>query len=122
PDARWLLGALTGRQTGADPVGLHRGTPIGHHVSFRVLPDIRFERSATGRTVAGRLTQPPEIFWLDVDASWVLAFLGDGESASFASVLKAAVGEWGVQSTSAAHRLTVAFHFLMAASIVEPAS
>ncbi|HEX7301374.1 aKG-HExxH-type peptide beta-hydroxylase, partial [Lentzea sp.] len=46
PDARWLLGALTGRQTGADPVGLHRGTPIGHHVSFRVLPDIRFERSA----------------------------------------------------------------------------
>lgn len=121
PDARWLLGALTGRQTGAEPADPGRGAPIGHHVRFRVLPDVRFERTVTGRAVVGRLEQPLEIFWLSPDAVWVLALLGDRET-SFDHVLTSAVRTWGVESGSAAHRLTVALHRLMAATIIEPMS
>jgi hypothetical protein len=122
PDARWLLGALTGERTGAESADLDRGTSIGHHVRFGVLPDVRFERSVTGRAVVGRLAQPPEIYWLTPDAGWVLALLGNGDKASFGHVLASAVQEWGVESGSAARRLTIALHFLMAASIIEPMS
>ncbi|MFD9698505.1 aKG-HExxH-type peptide beta-hydroxylase [Lentzea sp. NPDC059081] len=120
PDARWLLGALTGRETAAEPTGFDRGTPIGHHVSFRVLPDVRSERSVTGRTVVGRPVSPPEIFWLDADASRVLDLLADGQSLCFRDLLGAA--GWNEGPGSAAHRLTVALRLLMAASIIEPVS
>lgn len=121
-DARWLLRELTGQSTAAEHADLNRGASIAHHVRFRVLPDVRFERSTTGRVVVGRFGQPPEIYWLDSDAGWVLALLGDGRETSFDHVLASAVDEWGVESGSAAHRLTVALHSLMAASIIEPMS
>ncbi|SDG23875.1 HEXXH motif-containing protein [Lentzea fradiae] len=120
PDARWLLGALTGVPA-AEPVKADRGRPMEHHVSFRVLDDVRFDVAGTGRAVAARPGRPPEIFWLDSDASWLLARLDDESPLSFGRLLSAAVPVWGADS-GVPGRLTVALHFLMAASLVEPAA
>ncbi|MGW6930594.1 aKG-HExxH-type peptide beta-hydroxylase [Lentzea sp. NPDC054927] len=119
-DARWLLGALTGQRTGAGPTDRGRGPAIRRNRRFRLLPDVRFERSASGRSVVGRTAHPTAIYWLDADAGWVLALLGDGRTTSFDPVLETAAQDWGAESGSAAHRLTVALDSLEAASIIEP--
>ncbi|MFD5829756.1 aKG-HExxH-type peptide beta-hydroxylase [Lentzea sp. NPDC060358] len=117
PDARWLLGALTGQPAGTEPAARGRDLPMAHHVTFRALPDVRSERAGTGRTVVGRPASPPEIFWLDADASRVLDLLGDGRSLCFRDLLRDS--GWAAEP-AAAHRLTVALRLLMAASIIEP--
>lgn len=120
PDARWLLGALTGAGIGAEPPRAGRGASMEHHVSFRALDDVRFERAGTGRAVAGRPGTPPEVFWLDADATWVLERLTGGAT-TFGRLLADAAGEWGGDA-AVASRLAVALHFLMAAAIAEPAA
>jgi hypothetical protein len=103
-DARWLLHGLTGVHTGAhtgeadsrsqvDCVTL--SDKICEEGRFRVLPDVSCRHAQSGHTVAGRRTQPPEIYWLGEDAIWALAqLLHDRRSLSFKFMLTIVSEEW----------------------------
>lgn len=126
-DARWLLHALmgdTGEDTGetvvpslVDDVAV--SAQISQDCQFHVLPDVRYKRSVTGRVVAGRTTQPPEVYWLDEDTSWALTqWCQDGTPKAFGRVLLRATEEWQVGSAVARRRLEQALNSLLGTSLV----
>jgi hypothetical protein len=126
-DARWLLHALmgeTGEHAGGKvfPSGVDCVAPspeISRDWEFHVLPDVRYERSATGRVVAGRSTNPPEIYWLDEDASWALTnWCRLGTSTTFGCAVLRATEEWRTGSAVARHRLENALEWLVRAGLV----
>lgn len=123
-DSRWLLHALTGEPT--DEAGERSDvdyvtlcTEIRENGHFRVLPDVRIRRAGTGRAVVGRVAQPPDVFWLDVDASWVVAQLDDRKPISFEFMLSRAIEEWQVSPDLATRRLRASLGSLVSSSIVE---
>ncbi|MGW4212966.1 aKG-HExxH-type peptide beta-hydroxylase [Lentzea sp. NPDC004789] len=124
-DARWLLHAMTGdgealNQSDVDVSGT---TEVREGDRFRVLPGVRFRRAASGRVVVARAGQPPEIFWLGADTSWLLDRLGHGgPGQSFEVVVARAAADWQVDPSTAEARLRVALGPLVASLIVERAS
>lgn len=126
-DARWLLRALTGdavelsgegdAQSQVDGVTLSPEISEDRH--FHPLPDVHYKRAPTGRVVAGRAVQPPEIFWLDEDASWTLSqWRNDRAAKTFGWMLSRATEEWQVDAVEAAARLEIALGSLLASSLV----
>ncbi|WP_434449653.1 aKG-HExxH-type peptide beta-hydroxylase [Lentzea sp. E54] len=125
-DARWLLRALTGfpvdvggaaAQSSAGGVTL--STEDSEDLCFHVLPDVRYKRAASGRVVVGRAAQPPQMFWLDADASWTLdQWRTDRATKTFGWLLTRATEEWQVGSAMAAGRLRTALGSLLRTSIV----
>jgi hypothetical protein len=125
PDARWLLHALSGETVAdlSDVDGLAPSTEIREDDHFRVRPDVRHKRADSGRVVAGRLAETPEIFWLDADASWVLGQLpDDGSPMTVERMVAVATEGWQVGPVVAARRLREALGSLLRNSIVEPAT
>lgn len=127
-DARWLLRALvsgpiepTGEVASPSQVdGATLSPQFSEDCHFRPLPDVRHKRSITGRVVAGRVVSPPEVFWLDEDASWALCqWRHDRNAKTFGSILARAAEEWKVGSAAAAVRLENALGSLLASSLVE---
>ncbi|SFR22565.1 HEXXH motif-containing protein [Lentzea waywayandensis] len=127
-DARWLLRALvsdTIELTGEVASPSHvDGATLSPHISedchFHPLPDVRHKRATTGRVVAGRVASPPEVFWLDEDASWTLCqWRHDRTAKTFGWILARATEEWQVGSAAAAVRLEKALGSLLASSLVE---
>ncbi|MEU0880310.1 HEXXH motif-containing putative peptide modification protein [Lentzea sp. NPDC005914] len=125
--ARWLLHALmgdTGGHVGGQVVpsgvdGVAPSPKISQHWEFHVLPDVRYKCSATGRVVAGRSTNPPEIYWLDEDASWALTNSCQvGKFATFERAVLRATEEWQVGSAVARHRLENALDWLLSAQLI----
>jgi hypothetical protein len=122
-DARWLLHALTG-DTGQEVVpsgvdGVALSPEISQDWEFHVLPDVRYKRSATGRVVAGRSTNPPEVYWLDEDASWALTnWCRVGVSKTFECAVLRATEEWQVEPVIARRRLENALEWLVRAALV----
>lgn len=125
-DARWLLHALSG-DTG-EPVrsDVDDAVPFaevleGDH--FRVRPGTRHRRAGTGRVVVARGVQPPDVFWLDPDASWLVSHLGhDTPGLPFGVVVAKAAEEWAVHPVTAESRLRIALGGLVSAQIVERAT
>lgn len=122
-DARWLLRALMGDTV--TPVapsqvdGVTLSPQISEDCHFQALPDLRYKRSVTGRMVVGRAAQPPEVFWLDEDASWALGqWRHDRTPKTFGWMLIRATEEWQVDSAAAARRLEKALGWLMRSSLV----
>lgn len=126
-DARWLLRALMGdtiELTGEAVVpsrvdGETLSPQFSEDCHFRPLPGVRHKRAITGRVVAGRAAQPPEVFWLDEDASWTLCqWRHDMTARTFGSLLIRATEDWQVGSAAAAGRLENALGSLLANSLV----
>ncbi|NKE56347.1 HEXXH motif domain-containing protein [Lentzea sp. PSKA42] len=126
-DARWLLHALMGdtmELTGEGVVpsqvdGVTLSLEISEDSHFHLLPDVRYKCAATGRVVAGRAAQPPEVFWLDEDASWALdQWRNDRTPKTFGWMLTRATEEWQVDSATAAARLEMALGSLQRSSLV----
>ena len=126
-DARWLLRALTGdtielsgevaAQSQVDGVTLC--PEISEDLHFHLRPDVRYKRAASGRVVAGRATQPPQLFWLDDDASWALdQWRNDRAMKTFGWMLARATEAWQVDSSVAEERLRTALGSLLSSSIV----
>ncbi|GGU25702.1 hypothetical protein GCM10010178_17360 [Lentzea flava] len=120
PDARWLLHAFTGDPLGetASPAD-QADADVREDGHFHVLPDVRYKRADTGRVVVGRATQPPQLFWLDEDAGWVMAQCGPSGTAEFRDLLARATEEWQADSAVVARRLKSALGSLVRASLVE---
>jgi hypothetical protein len=125
PDARWLLHAMSG-DGGApdqDDADTSAASEVREGEGFRVVPGVRFRRAASGRVVVARAGQPPEVFWLDVDASWLVDRLGhDGLVQSFDAVVAQAAADWQADPSTAEARLRTALGPLIASLIVERAS
>lgn len=124
-DARWLLHGLAGGPT--DEVGGQSDVDCGtlcveiqDHDRFHVLPDVRFQRAETGRVVVGRAAQPPEIFWLDTDASWLVSRLQRHDRApiSFESMLSMAAETWQVDSPEVNRRVRRGLSSLVRSSLI----
>jgi hypothetical protein len=121
PDARWLLRAIAGepmsRTSDVDGETLLSGVDLDG--KFHVVPDIRLRRAATGRGVVGRAAQPPEVFWLDGDTSWLLSQLpDDGTPMAVERMVSKAVEEWQVAEATAERRLEVSLDSLLRSSLV----
>jgi len=124
-DARWLLHAMCGDGGAPDQSDVDTSvtSEIREGDRFRVVPGIRFRRAASGRVVVARAVQPPEVFWLGVDTSWLLDRLGqDGPVLSFDAVVAKATADWQVDPFTAEARLRIALGPLIASLIVERAS
>ncbi|WP_394613447.1 aKG-HExxH-type peptide beta-hydroxylase [Lentzea sp. JNUCC 0626] len=126
-DARWLLHAfrgdtdeLSGRVVAPSQVdGVTLSPEIAVHLHFFLLPDVRHKCTASGRVVVGRAAQPPQIFWLDADSSWVLGqWRNDRAEKTFGWMLARATEEWKIDSATAAERLRTALGWLLRTSIV----
>ncbi|MDX3662648.1 HEXXH motif-containing putative peptide modification protein [Streptomyces sp. ID05-26A] len=126
-DARWLLRALTGDtvelsgEGGArsEVDGVTLSPEIADDLHFCLLPDVRLKRAVSGRVVVGRAVQPPQVFWLDEDASWTLdQWRTDRAKKTFGWLLTRATEEWQVDSAVAAVRLRTALGSLLSSSIV----
>lgn len=126
-DACWLLHALMGdkveptgevaAQSQVDDVTL--SPEISEDCHFHLLPDVRYKRAATGRVVVGRAVQPPEVFWLDEDASWTLGqWRNDRTPKTFGWILARATEEWGADRVTASARLRKALGSLRSSSLV----
>ena len=125
-DSRRLLHGLHGSPAGAvmrrsevDCATLCDETLDDGH--FRLHPDVRIRRASTGRAVVGRATQPPGIFWLDSDASWVVGQLNDETPTSVELLLSQACEEWQTISDLALRRLRTTIGSLASWSLIEPA-
>ena len=125
-DARQLLHGLFGspagdviRRSEVDCATLCDETLDDGH--FRLHPDVRIRRASTGRAVVGRATQPPGIFWLDSDASWVVGQLNDKTPKSVELLLPQACEEWQTISDLALRRLRTTIGSLASWSLIEPA-
>jgi hypothetical protein len=126
-DARWLLHALLGTAPDHDemPSTVDGGTlsePALETGRLQLVPGVRHARAASGRSVAATASRPPNIFWLDTDATWVIAQLrgGQGETTDPASMLAVAAKEWNETEEAATRRLLVALRSLVASELVEP--
>lgn len=126
-DARWLLRALSGDVAelsgeGVVPSQVDGGTlspEISEDRHFHPLPDVHYKRAATGRVVAGRAAQPPEVFWLDEDASWTMSqWRNDRAAKTFGWMLTRATEEWQAGAVEAAARLETALGSLLDSSLV----
>ncbi|HEX8868078.1 MAG TPA: hypothetical protein VF821_20630, partial [Lentzea sp.] len=124
-DARWLLHGLAGVptdeagvQSGVD--GISQSVELNEDDYLHVLPDVRFRIAETGRVVGARAVQPPEIYWLDNDASWLVAKLqrGDRAAMSLKSMLAEATKAWRVDSLVADRRLRGALDQLLRSSLL----
>ncbi|WP_112265351.1 aKG-HExxH-type peptide beta-hydroxylase [Lentzea terrae] len=126
-DARWLLHALMGDKD--EPTGeaaarsqvddVTLSLDISEDCHFHLLPDVRYKRAATGRVVVGRAAQPPEVFWLDEDASWTLGqWRNDRTPKTFGWILARAAEEWLVDHVTASARLRKALGSLRSSSLV----
>jgi hypothetical protein len=120
-DARWLLHALSGGTAVQSDVDV-QAAEVGADVHFQVRPGMRYRRAGTGRVVMARAVQPPDIFWLDQDASWVVGQLGQGAAVPFSVVLAKATEEWAVDPDVAESRLRIALGSLVSTQIVGRAS
>ncbi|RAS64966.1 HEXXH motif-containing protein [Lentzea atacamensis] len=123
-DARWLLRALTGEPAVEVEEQPLKDVAVSREISkgdcFSVLPDVTCQRARSGRVVVGRATQPPTIFWLAPDASWVVDRLRhDGTPISFELMLPDAIKEWAVDPATAGQRLGVALDSLLMSSIIQ---
>ncbi|MFJ5990745.1 aKG-HExxH-type peptide beta-hydroxylase [Lentzea sp. NPDC092896] len=126
-DARRLLHALMGGsvELSGEAVarsqvdGVTLSPEISQDLHFHLLPDVRYKRAASGRMVAGRASQPPQMFWLDDDASWTLdQWRNDRAAKTFGWMITRAVEEWQVDAAVAAVRLRTALDSLQSSSIV----
>ncbi|SES01060.1 aKG-HExxH-type peptide beta-hydroxylase [Lentzea albida] len=126
-DARWLLRALagdtaeagTGVAAQSSAGGVTLSTEDSEDLHFHLLPDVRYKRAASGRVVVGRAAQPPQLFWLDDDASWALdQWRIDKATKSFGWMLARAAEDWQVDYSAAAERLRSALGSLVDSSIV----
>lgn len=121
PTARWLLRAVVGAPAATESyVDVHAPLIEVHENDlFRVLPGVRYRHAQSRRVVAGRATQPPEVFWLDGDAGWTLGqCCHDGAPKSFARLLIAANKAWMGDPDVVTLRLTAALTSLMRSSLV----
>lgn len=123
-DARWLLRALLGVRTAQDEVRPEASRATldlaGGHL--RLAPGLRLARAASGRTVVARKeVRPVEIFWLDLDSSWVIAQFHGSESSGRepTSMLAAAAEQWRVSQDAATRRVFVAIESLQQASLLD---
>ncbi|WP_439663677.1 aKG-HExxH-type peptide beta-hydroxylase [Lentzea sp. HUAS TT2] len=126
-DARWLLRALAGGavEPSGEAVapsqvdGVTLPPEISEDCHFHPLPDVRYKRAVTGRVVAGRVATPPEVFWLDEDASWTLSqWRNDRVAKTFGWMLARATEEWQADTAETAVRLEEALGSLLASSLV----
>lgn len=126
-DARWLLRALISGTTeltgeGVEPSqvdGVTLSPEISEDFHFHPLPDVQYKRAVTGRVVVGRAAQPPEVFWLDEDASWTMdQWRDDRTPKAVGWMLTRATEEWQVDSATAAVRLRTALDWLQRSSLV----
>ncbi|HUQ57157.1 aKG-HExxH-type peptide beta-hydroxylase [Lentzea sp.] len=128
-DARWLLRGLAGDANenpgeGVVPSRVDSAVTLFPEIAedchFQPLPDVRYKRAATGRVVVGRVAQPPEVFWLDEDASWTLGqWCHDRTPKTFGWMLTRATEEWHVDSAAATARLGKALGSLLRSTLVE---
>ncbi|MDX8145940.1 HEXXH motif-containing putative peptide modification protein [Lentzea sp. BCCO 10_0061] len=123
PDARWLLHALAGQVAGAAEevstadVSL-LATGIREDGKFQVLPDVAYRLTKSGRAVAGRMEERPEIFWLDPDAGWVLNECRHAP-VPFELLLANAAEQWQIDVPETRRRLAAALGSLHVFSIIE---
>ncbi|GAB2858446.1 aKG-HExxH-type peptide beta-hydroxylase [Lentzea nigeriaca] len=127
-DSRRLLHGLTGERTGQGGDGVAVRSEVdcatlcaeiredGH---FRVLSDVRIRRANTGRAVVGRVAEPPALYWLDGDASWLVGQLNGENPTSFELLLSRATEEWHVSSELAARRLRSSLGSLVSSALIE---
>ncbi|MFC3896972.1 HEXXH motif-containing putative peptide modification protein [Lentzea rhizosphaerae] len=121
PGARWLLRAIADEPASlaSDVDGAASPVAIDRDGKFHVVPDIRLRRAATGRGVVGRAAQPPEVFWLDDDTSWLLSQLpDDGTPMAVERMVSKAVEEWQVAEATAERRLEISLDSLLRSSLV----
>ncbi|WP_089958926.1 aKG-HExxH-type peptide beta-hydroxylase [Lentzea xinjiangensis] len=131
-DSRWLLRSLFGEAAGelagertaqvdvrSDVDYVTLCAEIREDGNFRVVPDVRIRRAGTGRAVVGRATRPPDLFWLDTDASWVAGQLDDVHPTSFGSLLSRASEEWHEPPDLAVRRLRASIRSLESSAIIE---
>ncbi|MET9227368.1 HEXXH motif-containing putative peptide modification protein [Lentzea sp. NPDC003310] len=126
-DARWLLHALRGTAPSRDemPSTMDGDTLAEQFLEtdhLQLVPGVRRARAASGRSVAATASRPPNIFWLDTDATWVIAQFRGGESEKVApaSMLALAAEEWNETEEAVIRRLVVALRSLVASELVEP--
>ena len=126
-DARWLLRGLTGITIDRKGEGVVRSQvddvtlspEISENCHFRLLPDVSHKRAASGRVVVGRAVRPPQVFWLDADASWALdQWCTDRTSKTYGWMLVRATEDWQVGSAVAGARLRKALGWLERSSII----
>lgn len=124
-DARWLLHGLAGVPTDeaggqSDVDRVAQSVELNDDDYLHVLPDVRFRIAGTGRVVGARAAQPPEIFWLDTDAGWLVARLeqGDRTAMSFRSMLSEATASWQADPAVVDLRLRAALGDLLRSSIL----
>ncbi|MFS8102367.1 hypothetical protein LFM09_35100 [Lentzea alba] len=124
-DARWLLHGLAGIPTDeaggqSDLDRLAQSVELNDDDYLHVLPGVRFRVAETGRMVGARVVQPPEIFWLDTDASWLVARLQQGDRAamSFESMLVEATEHWQADPVVADRRLRAVLGQLLRSSLL----
>jgi hypothetical protein len=124
-DARWLLHGLVGSPTGEEGGQSDYDRPalrveLNEDDCFHVWPDVRFRSAGTGRMVGARAAQPPEIYWLDTDASWLVVQLQQHDRApiSFEFMLSMAVESWCVDFAEADRRVRRALSFLVCSSLL----
>ncbi|MGI5502504.1 aKG-HExxH-type peptide beta-hydroxylase [Lentzea sp. CA-135723] len=138
-DARWLLHALSGTalpgafaevgdvagpngqaDARARGVDVTLSTEDSEDLHFHLLPGVRHQRAASGRVVVGKASQPPQLSWLNEDASWTLDLwrIDETTKKSFRWMLSRAAEEWQVDSAVAESRLRSALASLVSESIV----
>lgn len=120
-DARWLLHGLMGAKAHSQTEWATPTTEIGEGGQFQLRPDVHYRRASTGRVVAGRREERPDVFWLDADAGWLVGLLSEtGAALTHNFLLAKAIEEWTVDPRVAARRLEDALGSLVRNSIIEP--
>lgn len=119
-DAKSLLRTLRGA-----PAPAHQASteppPSLDGSAFKLVADLRVERTGSGRVLVGRHTAPPEVCWLDGDAAalaWYLSRTPDGVAVTEAAERMQMI--WGVDAETSRRRTVRAFHALTRSHLAVP--
>lgn len=119
-DARSLLRTLCGAPAPAHQASVEP-PPALDGTAFKLVADVRVERTGSGRVLVGRRTDPPEVSWLDGDAAavaWQLSRTPEGLAlADAADRMQIA---WGVDAETSRQRTICALHALTRSHLAVP--
>ena len=114
-DAHTLVKGLIGQRPRTSPTTEIQSTPVA--ANYIIDPRLRFRRcDFTERVLVGRLSHPPQFYWVSDDAATALDLLAQK---SLDEVIRKFAERWGLDSSDTSRRLTELLSDLYVAGLVE---